>query len=77
MSADLQGLGRALLIVGAVLFLAGLLLLAAPKVPWLGRLPGDILIQRDHFTFYFPLASCILASVILALVMWIIRRFKP
>ena len=76
MSADFQGLGRALMIFGAFFILAGLLLLVAPKVPWVGRLPGDILIQRDHFTFYFPLTSCLLASLVLGLVMWIIGRFR-
>ena len=76
MSADFQGLGRALVIFGALFILAGVLLLAAPKVPWVGRLPGDILIQRDHFTFYVPLTSCILASLVLGLVMWIIGRFR-
>jgi len=76
MSTDLQPLGRTLLAFGVILAAFGLLLLAAPKLPWLGRLPGDILIQRERFAFYFPLASCLLASLILSLVLWLAGRFR-
>ena len=76
MSMDLQPLGRALLALGLILAAFGLLLLVSPKLPWLGRLPGDILIQRERFAFYFPLASGLLASLILSLVLWIARRFR-
>lgn len=76
MSADFSGLGRALLLFGALFILFGLFCLAGPKIPWLGRLPGDILIQREGFTFYFPLASCILASLVLMLAVWIIGWLK-
>ena len=74
---DLQPLGRVLLLFGAIIAGFGLLLLLSPKLPWLGRLPGDILIQRDRFSFYFPLASCLLASLILSLVLWLAGRFRP
>ncbi len=77
MSADFQPLGRALMVVGVILAGFGLILLLAPKVPWLGRLPGDILIQRERFAFYFPLASCLLASLLLSLLFWLIGRFRP
>ncbi len=75
MSPDLQSLGRALIFFGIILAGFGLVLLLVPKIPWLGRLPGDIVIQRDHFSFYFPLASCLLASLLLSLFFWIIGRF--
>jgi len=76
MSQDLSPLGRALIFLGVILTSFGVILLLAPKIPWLGRLPGDILIQRERFSFYFPLASCLLASVLLTLLLWIVGRFK-
>ena len=76
MSADLTGLARTLILIGAVLGLCGAVLLLAPKVPWIGRLPGDILVTRDHVTFYFPLASCLVASLALSLVWWLLGRFR-
>jgi len=76
MDADLQGSARTLLLFGGVLATCGLVLLLAPKVPWIGRLPGDILIKREQTTFYFPLASCLLASVVLSLIFWIIGRLR-
>ena len=76
MSVDLQPLGRALIFFGVILAGFGLVLLLAPKVPWLGRLPGDILIQRERFSFYFPLTSCLLASLLLSLLLWLAGRLK-
>ena len=77
MTPDLQPLGRALIFFGVILTAFGLVLLLSPKVPWLGRLPGDILIQRERFSFYFPLASSLLASLLLSLVWWVAGRFRP
>lgn len=76
MSLELQPLGRALIIIGAILAGFGAVLLLSPKLPWLGRLPGDIVIQRERFSFYFPLASCLLASFLLSLLLWLISRFR-
>lgn len=76
MAPDLQGLGRALLVFGVILAAFGAALVVAPKIPWVGRLPGDILIQRERFTFYFPLASCVLASVVLSVALWLIGRWR-
>lgn len=76
MTPELQPLGRALIFFGVILTGFGLLLLMAPKMPWLGRLPGDILIQRERFSFYFPLASCLLASLLLSVLLWVIGRFR-
>jgi hypothetical protein len=77
MSPELQPLGRALIVFGVILTGFGLILLLAPKVPWLGRLPGDIFIQRERFAFYFPIASCLIASLLLSLLFWLIGRFRP
>ncbi|MBI3330945.1 MAG: DUF2905 domain-containing protein [Candidatus Omnitrophica bacterium] len=74
MAPDLQPLGRALIFFGVILTSFGLILLLAPKVPWLGRLPGDILIQREQFSFYFPLTSCLLASLLLSVLLWLVHK---
>ena len=76
MTPDLQPLGRALIVFGVILTGFGLVLLLTPKLPWIGRLPGDILVQREQFSFYFPLASCLLASVILSVLFWLAGRFR-
>ncbi|MGD0231280.1 MAG: DUF2905 domain-containing protein [Syntrophorhabdales bacterium] len=70
----MPALGRALILIGAVIILIGLGLLFAHKIPYLGRLPGDIYIKRDNFTFYFPLATSILISIILSLIFRIFRK---
>ena len=76
MGAELQGLARALIFFGVILAGAGLVLLVVPKVPWIGRLPGDILIERPRVTFYFPLASCLVASLLLSLALWLFGRLR-
>lgn len=77
MTSEWSSLGRALLLFGVLLAGCGLLLLVAPRIPGVGRLPGDILIQRERFSFYFPLTSCLLASVLISLVLWLVGRFRP
>jgi len=67
-------MGRLLIIAGALLLGMGLLLTVAGKVPYIGRLPGDIYIKREGFVFYFPLATSILISVILTLLFTLFRR---
>ena len=71
---DLSGLGKILAVAGALMALTGVLLMAAGKVPWLGRLPGDIYIKRERFSFYFPVATSILLSVVLSLVFYLLGR---
>ena len=77
MSPEFQPLGRTLVILGIIVTVFGVLLLLAQKIPWLGRLPGDVLIHRERVTFYFPLASCLLASILLSLLFWLWSRFHP
>ena len=50
--------------------------LLAPSIPWLGKLPGDIRIERENFRFYFPVVTCILISLVLTGIMWLIRFFS-
>jgi hypothetical protein len=69
----LPGMGRALVGLGLGLVLLGLLLLGAGKVPGLGRLPGDIAFTRGSFTVYFPIVTCLLASLLLTLVFRLFR----
>lgn len=76
MEPQLHGLGRALILFGVVLAGMGLLLLLVPRIPWLGRLPGDILIERNRLAFYFPLSSCLIASLFLSLVWWCFSRLR-
>ena len=67
--------GRLLIIAGAVLIAVGVLVTLLGRLPIrLGRLPGDIYIQGKNSSFYFPLATCILISIVLSLVMWLFRR---
>jgi len=71
----LSGIGKLLLIVGGLTMVMGAALLIAPKVPFLGRLPGDILIQKDGATFYFPIVTMILVSVVLSIALNLVARF--
>ena len=70
-------LGKMLLIVGVVLVVVGIFLMAGAKLPFrLGRLPGDIVYQGRNGGFYFPVVTCILLSVLLTLVFWIVNLFR-
>ena len=63
----MEGLGRTLVIAGLVTVALGLALIIGPRIPWLGRLPGDIVVERERFTFYFPIVTCLVVSVVLTL----------
>ena len=67
-------IGRALVILGLVLVVVGVLISLVGKVPGLGRMPGDIHVQRGNWTFYFPLATSLLLSVVLSLLFWLFGR---
>ncbi len=66
--------GRLLLILGVVIAVIGLIMMLAPKIPFLGRLPGDIVIRKGNFTFYFPLATSIILSIVLTIIFSIFRK---
>jgi hypothetical protein len=70
----MQELGKTLIVFGIILIGIGILLTFVNKIPFLGRLPGDIYIQRKNFIFYFPLATSILISIILSLIFWLWSR---
>lgn len=69
----MNSLGRGLIVLGLVIAAAGVLLTFADRVPWLGRLPGDFYVKRENFSFYFPLTTSILISVVLSLILYLFR----
>ena len=74
---SIRDLGKFLLVAGIVLAAAGALLMSGSKLPFrLGRLPGDIVVQGRNSSFYFPIVTCIVVSVVLTLLMWIVNFFR-
>jgi hypothetical protein len=74
MSDGIQYIGKFLIILGIIVAAVGGLLLISGRIPWIGRLPGDIIIQKKNFTFYFPLATSILISLILTFLFWLFGK---
>lgn len=74
MNEGVQHIGKFLIITGIIIAALGGLFLLSGKLPWLGKLPGDIIIQRKNFTFYFPLATSILLSIIITFIFWLLGR---
>ncbi len=75
---SLEAIGRILLVAAVVIGLAGLALLFAERIPFPGKLPGDILLRRGGFSFYFPVVTCIIISIALTIlvniVFWLLRK---
>jgi hypothetical protein len=69
-----QQIGKILIVAGIIIVLIGSFLILSNKLSWLGKLPGDILIQRRNVTFYFPIATSILLSLLLTLLFWLFWR---
>ena len=67
-------LGKMLILLGVFIILIGFLLVIGEKIPWIGRLPGDIIIRKKNFTFYFPIVTSILISIILTLFFTLFRK---
>jgi hypothetical protein len=67
-------IGKILIVVGFILIITGLAFLFADKIPFLGKLPGDIYIKREKFTFYFPITTSIIISIILTVILWLLRK---
>ena len=70
----MQELGKTIMIIGAVLLAIGVALYFQKSLPFLGKLPGDILIKKENFTFYFPLATSLLLSLLLTLFFYLFRK---
>jgi hypothetical protein len=73
----MNDLGRGLIVMGVILVGLGLLVLIGAKISWLGRLPGDLLIQREKYTLYFPIVTCIVISILLTIFFSLFRRWLP
>jgi Protein of unknown function (DUF2905) len=67
-------IGRAFVLLGVVIAIVGVVLMVVGRVPGVGRLPGDIHVQRGDWTFYFPLGTSLLLSIVLTLILWLIGR---
>jgi hypothetical protein len=74
--SDHTSFGWILLALGLVTACIGLICILAPSIPWGGRLPGDIRIERGNVRLYFPLLTCLLLSLLLTLVLWLVRLFR-
>ena len=71
----MEGIGKILIIAGAVIIVLGLVLVFNNHIPFLGKLPGDIIIKRDNFSFYFPLVTFILISIVITVIINIVLHF--
>lgn len=69
-------IAKVMVLVGVVLVLVGLIILVFPRLPFMGKLPGDILVKKDNVTFYFPLATSIVISIIISLILYLINKFR-
>ncbi|MCX5887206.1 MAG: DUF2905 domain-containing protein [Proteobacteria bacterium] len=67
-------IGKLLILWGVILILVGLLLTLMPQIPFIGRLPGDIIIRKKNFQFYFPIVTCIIISLVLTFLLNLFRR---
>ena len=72
----MPGLGKVLLVTGLVIAAAGLVLMFSDRIPWLGKLPGDITIEKGNFRIYAPITTCILLSVVISLVLWVLSLLR-
>ena len=71
---DFSNLGKLLIGIGLVIAAIGLALTFAGKIPWLGRLPGDFFYRGKNISFYFPLMTSLIISIVLSLILWFINR---
>jgi len=67
-------MGKLLILTGFILIILGLFLVFSGRIPYLGKLPGDIRVEKENFVFYFPLATCILLSILLTLILNLVMR---
>jgi hypothetical protein len=72
----MESIGRSLIFAGAVLVVVGLLLYANPSIPFLGKLPGDVRIERPGFRIYLPVTSCILISLAVSAALWLLSKMR-
>jgi len=66
--------GKLFIFIGLLLVVIGFVFIIGNKIPFIGKLPGDIVIERRNFNFYFPIATCIVVSIILSLIFWLLGK---
>ena len=71
----MQSLGKYLIMFGAIILIAGVIIAFFPKLNFFGKLPGDIAVRKENFTFYFPIVTSIVISVLFTLIFWVINYF--
>jgi hypothetical protein len=71
----MEGLGKILLIVGGIIVILGLILVFSNHIPFLGKLPGDIFVKRDGFSFYFPIVTLVILSIVITIIVNVILHF--
>jgi hypothetical protein len=69
-------MGKLLIIIGVVFIVAGLLYTYSDKIPWPGKLPGDIVIEKENFRFYFPIVTSVLVSILLSVILYLVNRWR-
>jgi peptidoglycan biosynthesis protein MviN/MurJ (putative lipid II flippase) len=69
-------IAKFLILAGVILVLAGIAVMLAPKIPWIGRLPGDIDVKGKNFRIYFPIVTCIILSILLTILLNLINIFR-
>lgn len=72
--AEFNSIGKILAVFGIILFLTGIIFMLSGKVPWFGRLPGDIYIHKKNFTFFFPITTSLLISIVISAIFLLLRR---
>jgi uncharacterized membrane protein len=71
----MEHLGKILVFAGIILVIAGLIVwFAGDKLGWIGHLPGDIRVEKENFRFYFPVATMVIISILLTIILWIVRK---
>jgi hypothetical protein len=71
----MEGLGKILLIVGGIIVVLGLILIFSHHIPFFGKLPGDIFVKRDGFSFYFPIVTLLILSILITIIVNVILHF--
>ncbi|MFA6596900.1 MAG: DUF2905 domain-containing protein [Ignavibacteriaceae bacterium] len=74
MNVEISQIGKLLILLGGIIVILGIILLSFGKIPFLGKLPGDIIVQKKNFTFYFPVVTSILLSLLLALILYLFKK---
>lgn len=71
---EFQPLGKILIIIGLFIIILGIIFLFAGRIPWIGRLPGDIVIERGKFNLYIPITTSIILSILLTIIFWFLSK---